>query len=61
MGNREKVIEIENLTKNYGKYPGVKNVTFSVQKGDIFGFLGPNGAGKTSLMRIMTLLQNPSL
>ncbi len=48
-----KVIEIENLTKNYGKHRGVENVSFSVEKGEIFGFLGPNGAGKSTTIRSM--------
>lgn len=47
------VIEINNLTKNYGKNRGVSNVNFSVQDGDIFGFLGPNGAGKSTTIRSM--------
>lgn len=47
------VIEINNLTKNYGKNRGVSNVSFSVQEGDIFGFLGPNGAGKSTTIRSM--------
>ena len=38
-----KVIEIDNLTKRYGKHRGVEEVSFSVEEGDIFGFLGPNG------------------
>jgi ABC-2 type transport system ATP-binding protein len=57
------IIEVNNLTKIYGKnihlgskyfkhgVVGAKNVSFSVQKGEIFGFLGPNGAGKTTVMR----------
>lgn len=48
-----KVIEIEQLTKNYGKHRGVENVSFSVVEGDIFGFLGPNGAGKSTTIRSM--------
>jgi ABC-2 type transport system ATP-binding protein len=48
-----KVIEINNLTKNYGKHRGVVDVTFSVKQGDIFGFLGPNGAGKSTTIRSM--------
>lgn len=47
------VIEINNLTKNYGKNRGVLDVSFSVKEGDIFGFLGPNGAGKSTTIRSM--------
>ncbi len=48
-----KVIEIENLTKYYGKHRGAENVTFYVEEGDIFGFMGPNGAGKSTTIRSM--------
>ena len=48
-----KVIEIENLTKNYGKNRGINDVSFSIEEGDIFGFLGPNGAGKSTTIRTM--------
>ena len=48
-----KVIEIENLTKYYGKHRGAEDVSFSVKEGDIFGFLGPNGAGKSTTIRSM--------
>ena len=47
------IIEIQNLTKNYGKHRGVENVSFSVREGEIFGFLGPNGAGKSTTIRAM--------
>lgn len=47
------IIEVRNLTKNYGKHRGVENVSFSVEKGEIFGFLGPNGAGKSTTIRSM--------
>ena len=47
----EKVLEIKNLTKHYGKHRGVEDVSFSVKEGDIFGFLGPNGAGKSTTIR----------
>jgi len=47
------VIETNNLTKYYGKIKGVEGLTFSVKKGEIFGFLGPNGAGKTTTIRTL--------
>ena len=47
------MIEITDLTKTYGKHRGVENVSFSVKKGEIFGFLGPNGAGKSTTLRSM--------
>ena len=49
--NKKYAIEINNLTKNYGKARGVTNLTLKVEKGDIFGFLGPNGAGKSTTIR----------
>lgn len=50
MGN---AIKIQGLTKNYGKYRGVSEVSFSVPEGDMFAFLGPNGAGKSTTIRCM--------
>lgn len=47
----ENVIEIKNLTKNYGNHRGVFDVSLSVKKGEVFGFLGPNGAGKSTTIR----------
>jgi len=47
------VIETNNLTKYYGEIKGVEDLTFSVKKGEIFGFLGPNGAGKTTTIRTL--------
>ena len=48
------MIEVQNLTKNYGPFQALKDISFSVDKGQIVGFLGPNGAGKTTTMRILT-------
>jgi len=48
------VIEVQNLTKRYGRFTAVDDVSFRVERGEIFGFLGPNGAGKTTTMRILT-------
>ncbi|UCD26687.1 MAG: ABC transporter ATP-binding protein [Candidatus Bathyarchaeota archaeon] len=48
---QEKVIEITNLTKMYGNHVGVKDLSLTVDKGEIMGFLGPNGAGKTTTIR----------
>ncbi len=48
------MIEVDNVTKNYGTVRAVRGVTFKVEKGEILGLLGPNAAGKTTLMRIMT-------
>ena len=49
----EHVIEIQNLTKHYGKNRGVEDITFSVRKGEVMGFLGTNGAGKSTTIRSM--------
>lgn len=48
------MVELNNITKLYGKKAAAKNVSFSVEKGEIVGFLGPNGAGKTTTMNILT-------
>lgn len=49
----------ENVTKKYGNYTALNNVTIEVPKGKIFGLLGPNGAGKTSLIRIINQIIYP--
>ena len=46
-------IEIEKLSKSYGKNRGIEDISFTVQAGEVFGFLGPNGAGKTTTIRAM--------
>ncbi|MEO8259308.1 MAG: ABC transporter ATP-binding protein [Acidobacteriota bacterium] len=48
------MIEVQHLTKRYGRVTAVEDVTFRVERGEILGFLGPNGAGKTTTMRILT-------
>lgn len=48
------MIEVKNLTKMYGNFVAVKDVSFQARKGQILGFLGPNGAGKTTTMRIIS-------
>lgn len=57
---KEKIIEINNLTKNYGKARGVTEVSFNVEKGEIFGFIGPNGAGKSTTIRSILSLIKPT-
>jgi gliding motility-associated transport system ATP-binding protein len=48
------LIEVQHLTKRYGRFTAVDDVSFRVERGEILGFLGPNGAGKTTTMRILT-------
>lgn len=54
------MIEVHNLSKRYGRHLAVRDVSFSVAKGEIIGFLGPNGAGKTTTLRILTGYLPPS-
>lgn len=58
--SESKALVINQLVKNYGAIAAVNNVSFSVDKGEIFGLLGPNGAGKTSIISIITTLEKPS-
>ncbi len=53
-------IVLRNLTKKFGKLEAVKDVSFNVNKGEVFGLLGPNGAGKTTAIRIITTLLPPT-
>jgi len=52
----EEVIKIEKLAKNFGSFEAVRDVSFTVNKGDVFGFLGPNGAGKSTTIRCLLSL-----
>jgi ABC-2 type transport system ATP-binding protein len=54
------MIEVDNLTKRYGRTTAVDHVSFRVNRGEILGFLGPNGAGKTTTMRILTCYLPPT-
>lgn len=54
------VIEINQLTKYYGKHRGIENVSFSVEEGEIFGFIGPNGSGKSTTIRTLLALIFPT-
>jgi ABC-2 type transport system ATP-binding protein len=54
------VIEIQNLTKTYGKVRGISDINFHVEQGEIFGFIGPNGAGKSTTIRTLLSLIYPT-
>jgi ABC-2 type transport system ATP-binding protein len=54
------VIQTENLTRKFGDFTAVDNISFEVKKGEVFGFLGANGAGKTTAIRILTGLLTPT-
>ena len=53
-----KALSIQNLSKSYGSFEAVKNISFSIEQGDFFGFLGPNGAGKTTTINCVIGLAN---
>ena len=54
------VIQVNELTKYYGKSRGIENLSFSVREGEIFGFIGPNGAGKSTTIRLLLSLIHPT-
>ncbi len=56
----DSVISVKNLTKRFGTFTAVDNISFEVSKGEIFGFLGANGAGKTTAMRMLCGLSCPT-
>lgn len=58
--NREIAIKIEGLTKKFGNFTALSDVSFDIKKGEIMGFLGPNGAGKTTTMRMIANLIKPT-
>ena len=53
-------IEVRNLTKKFGDFTAVDNISFSVKRGETFAFLGPNGAGKTTTIKMLTTLLHPT-
>jgi ABC-2 type transport system ATP-binding protein len=56
----ETVIQVKNLTKMFGDFTAVNNISFVVKKGEIFGFLGANGAGKTTAMKMLIGISTPT-
>lgn len=56
----EAILKVESLSKNYGKFAAVKDISFELKKGEVFGFLGPNGAGKTTTIKVCTGLLKPT-
>ena len=58
--NTENIIEVNNLEKKYGDVNAVNGISFSVEKGEVFGILGPNGAGKTTTVEMIEGLRKPN-
>lgn len=56
----EEIIEVKDVTKNYGDVEAVKGISFSIKKGELFGLIGPNGAGKTTLFKMLLGLIRPT-
>ena len=56
----QKILQVENVTKSYGSREIIKNISLSINKGEIVGFLGPNGAGKTTTMRMISGFTSPT-
>lgn len=54
------MIKVTNLTKKFGEFTAVDNISFNVEKAEIFGFLGPNGAGKSTTIKMLTTLLHPT-
>jgi len=60
MAYSDKAISVEKLTKRFGQFTAVDEISFEVSRGEIFGFLGANGAGKTTAMRMLCGLSMPT-
>ena len=54
------MIELKNVTKKYGNFKAVDNISFKIEKGEVVGFLGQNGAGQTTTMKMITGLIEPT-
>src|SRR6187455_1399575 len=54
------MIQVKNLSKQFGELKAVDDISFEVQRGEIFAFLGPNGAGKTTTIKMLTTLLKPT-
>jgi len=54
------IIEVKNLTKTFGDFTAVDNISFDVAKGEVFAFLGPNGAGKSTTIKMLTTILSPT-
>ncbi|WP_417383498.1 ABC transporter ATP-binding protein [Gimesia sp.] len=57
MSTQPAMVEVKNLWVRYGNYEAVKGISFSIPKGEVFGFIGPNGAGKSSTIKVLATLQ----
>jgi ABC-2 type transport system ATP-binding protein len=60
LGQSDKVVQVDNLSKKYGDNVAVNDISFNLTKGEVFAFLGPNGAGKTTTVEILECLRNPT-
>ncbi len=58
--SRQSIISVNNLTKKFGDFTAVDNISFDVYRGEIFAFLGPNGAGKSTTIKMLTTLLRPT-
>src|SRR5713101_6561518 len=60
VGQSDKVVQVDKLSKKYGDNVAVNYISFNLTKGEVFAFLGPNGAGKTTTVEILECLRNPT-
>lgn len=54
------VLEVKNITKRFGGITALKNISFTIQQGEIYGLIGPNGAGKTTMFNCITNIVEPT-